>query len=228
MLLFVCATTIALHAQITFNGCPDNLKTSEDNSTNYTLNNTGTITDSGVVRNTYESSGYPNCPSGVCNVRIIWNTVNTRWEIQLDPGNDPANYEFTLYYNTTAAYPNPPDLTLGTWVENTADTSNSCGGTLTSANGILSGDVQSDVTLSVTAFLDKHVKIYPNPASKFLVIQQNNAIKIKSVAIINVLGKQVLNTTAYGKINVENLPKGLYFATVDTDEGTLVKKVIID
>ncbi len=213
-------------SQITFNACPDNLTISEDNTANYTLNLAGNIMDGDIERHTYESTGYPDCPSGVCKVRIIWNNSNTRWEIQLDNGN--GTYDFILYYNTTASYPNPPGLTLGVWEENTSVTGTTCGGALTSGNSVLTGSVQDDVTLSTVELQQKAVAVYPNPALKFFNITVSQNIKVKTISLFNVLGKRVLVTNKHNQISVEHLNQGMYFVVINTDKGQITKKIIID
>lgn len=104
-------------------------------------------------RRTYISSPHLGCSAlggGFCPLRIIWGTttVPNRWEIQIDAtglGTFAPGATFTLFYNEAASTPNPPDLTLGTWVENAAITGGACGGSL-SAPDILTGDVQSSLT----------------------------------------------------------------------------------
>lgn len=141
--LFICLAS-SLYAQITFRGCV----TAGLGAQDYTLTNTGTTLDAGTSRNFFESTPLDfnqNCPAGVCEVRIIWNNSVSRWEIQLDndgPVGTPDYTTVVLYYNTSASVPNPPDLTLGTWVDGT-------GGICTDAITTLSGQVQSAVTLPV-------------------------------------------------------------------------------
>ncbi|MFV0541100.1 MAG: T9SS type A sorting domain-containing protein [Aestuariibaculum sp.] len=227
---FLLALIIAgsLQAQITFKGCINNLE-----NQNFELSTTGTTNSAGTVRNTFESTPSnftQDCPAGKCEIRIIWNIANARWEIQLDNDGPETNPDYTtavLYYNTTASFPNPPDLSLGTWHENSTETQGTCGGNLTDLNGVLTGDVQNSTTLSVEEVLQKSIKIYPNPASKFLTIE-SGLVAIESVSIVNILGKHILSTKNYSKINVEHLAGGLYFISIKTDKETIVKKIAID
>ncbi|MFT5646078.1 MAG: hypothetical protein ACI976_000756 [Aureispira sp.] len=53
------------------------------------------------------------CSAGTCAFRVIW--TGSRWEIQLSTDGG-ATYPSILYVNTAASLPNPPDLSLGTWV----------------------------------------------------------------------------------------------------------------
>ncbi len=128
--------------QINFQGCP-----AEFGATTYVLVPIGTTNDGGTIRNTYDTSpidGAQACTGlgfGFCEFRIIWDVANNQWLFQITDG---ASF-FTIYTNTSPSAPNPPDLTLGTWVENGANTGGTCGGNLTTGNSTLSGDVQGTV-----------------------------------------------------------------------------------
>lgn len=142
--LFLFYFTFSMQAQVTFRGCVAGALGAQD----YTLTNSGTTNDAGTSRNFFESAPLnfaQSCPAGVCELRIIWNNSSSRWEIQLDndgPLGTPDYNTGVLYYNTTASIPNPPDLSLGSWVDGT-------GGVCSDAITTLSGDVQSSVSLPV-------------------------------------------------------------------------------
>lgn len=144
---FLAFSNLSL-AQITFRGCTASVMGAQD----FTLSNTGTVTDASIVRNTFEAT--PNdftqgCPAGVCEARIIWSIANTRWEIQLDNDGPVGTPDYTtsvLYFNTAASHPNPPDLTLGTWVDG-------AGGLCPIGEFVtFSGDVQSTLPVALTYF----------------------------------------------------------------------------
>jgi hypothetical protein len=145
-LLLFCSALLLIsqftNAQITFRGCTSIALGAQD----YTLTATGTTNDGGTIRNTYESSPADfaqSCPAGSCEIRIIWNSGASAWQIQLDNDGPVGTPDYTttcLYSNSTASYPNPPDLTLGTW--------NDCsGGACPSGEFVtMSGDVQSSIS----------------------------------------------------------------------------------
>ncbi len=113
-------------AQISYDGC-----TAVAGPSPYTLNLSGTTNDGGIIRNTYTSNPVP-CSQGNCTYNITWDISNQRWELIL------VELNTVIHHNSAASIPNPPDLTLGTWVN-----FSSCTGITT-----LSGDVQSSVTLT--------------------------------------------------------------------------------
>lgn len=143
-----------LFGQITYNGC-SNLITAGPSP--YTLSQTGTTNDGGTIRNSY--AGPPvSCSAGVCNFTMIWNIGAQRWELSL-PGIGP------LHYNTSASVPNPPDLTLGTWVNDQG-----C-----STISTLSGDIQSTVVLPVEL-----LSFSGEINSKFINLQWQTASEINN------------------------------------------------
>lgn len=119
--------SVGLFGQISYNGC-SNLITGPSP---YTLSMTGTTSDDGTIRNSYAAPPV-SCSAGACHFTMTWNIGAQRWELSL-PGVG------VLHYNTSPSAPNPPDLTLGTWVNEQA-----CSDITT-----LSGDVQSSVVLPV-------------------------------------------------------------------------------
>ena len=74
--------------------------------------------------------------------------------------------------------------------------------------------------------LDSHIKLYPNPLSDILTIQ-NDGLDIHSVKIYNVLGELIMEEkNHFTEIPVTNIDKGLYFVEVVTGRGVLTKKVL--
>ncbi|MFK7924947.1 MAG: T9SS type A sorting domain-containing protein [Bacteroidia bacterium] len=143
-LLILCSLSAKSFSQVNMQGCQN-----EWGTTTYVLNNTGTVNDAGTIRNTYETTPIDALQSclgfgfGYCEMRIRWSISNVRWEVDL---NDGGGSFFNIYFNTSASVPNPPNLSLGSWVENTAITGNSCTTGLT----IMSGDVQNSIVLPVS------------------------------------------------------------------------------
>jgi hypothetical protein len=73
---------------------------------------------------------------------------------------------------------------------------------------------------------NQDVNIAPNPVDDVLNFQSGSQ-KIESVTLTDVTGKTIL--TDYSKannINVSHLQKGIYFANIQTDSGSTVKKFI--
>jgi hypothetical protein len=76
--------------------------------------------------------------------------------------------------------------------------------------------------------LETSITIYPNPVSTILKIR---AAKIKSVELINILGKSMriyTNKTLENavQINIEDLAKSMYFLKINTANSSVIKKII--
>lgn len=72
------------------------------------------------------------------------------------------------------------------------------------------------------------LNVYPNPASNVLFIE-TELNDVKNIAIYDLLGKQVLNTTtASTEVNVSNLNSGLYIVKITEAGKTATKKLVIE
>ncbi len=71
-------------------------------------------------------------------------------------------------------------------------------------------------------------KIYPNPTSGIVHIQSE--VKIKSIQLINALGKIVFSMDTRGQnveINLKDFPAGLYFVRLGTDSSIGAEKLVL-
>ena len=76
--------------------------------------------------------------------------------------------------------------------------------------------------------LENNFKIYPNPASDFVIIETNSGENAK-VNIIDASGHVILIKelqTASAKFDISELPAGLYLFQISNDLGSVTKKVI--
>lgn len=82
-------------------------------------------------------------------------------------------------------------------------------------------------TLSVTQPVRGAVKMYPNPVSGVLTVE--NPSNIKKLTVYTVLGKVVLTQASDAPsvtLDLSSLEKGVYFLRVDSEEGSQVEKVL--
>ena len=119
-----------------------------------------------------------------------------------------------------------------------------------SSGGTITIQQQSDVSISALGFelnwycntvglnnLDEQLVdyiVFPNPTSNIINIKSstNSILKIKQLSLVNTIGQVVLqeqvqvdNTIL--QLNVNQLPKGLYFLTIISDNGEIIKKINI-
>ncbi|TVR37563.1 MAG: T9SS C-terminal target domain-containing protein [Cryomorphaceae bacterium] len=85
------------------------------------------------------------------------------------------------------------------------------------------------VSVSVQELLESTVAIYPNPATDVAILELPTGMW--HVQMLDATGKQVrnlgnLNTTRH-ELNVHGLATGLYFVQVQSDEGAVVKKLVV-
>ena len=72
------------------------------------------------------------------------------------------------------------------------------------------------------------LSIYPNPLTGNILNITSNSNAAKKVAIFDVLGKQVLNTTTVnGTVNTGNLTAGIYLVKVTEEGKTATKKLVV-
>ena len=221
LLFFVLLSSMMNAQNITFKGC---IPLFDDQ--NFVFNKTATDATGRNIYITTPVDGQDCSGLGTCEFKFQWNSSTSKWEFLADRGDGDFVNPNLIYSNASSSAPNPPDLSLGTWVENTAETSGICGGNLSSSNATLTGAVQSSV-LS-TSDLDKlDFKAYPNPVKDYLVFSGN--LKIKSVELISYSGQKLSELTlTNGKVNLSNLKKGFYILKLDTDKGEKTIKIIKD
>ncbi|MEM9075870.1 MAG: T9SS type A sorting domain-containing protein [Bacteroidota bacterium] len=72
------------------------------------------------------------------------------------------------------------------------------------------------------------LKLYPNPCTQNKVFIETHANKPKQVAIFDVLGTQVLQTTMVGReLNLSRLDKGMYIIRILENNKVATRKLII-
>ncbi|MDG1135511.1 MAG: T9SS type A sorting domain-containing protein [Bacteroidales bacterium] len=91
-------------------------------------------------------------------------------------------------------------------------------------------EVAVSVTLGVIVGVGENgenefVAVYPNPASTMLSINSNG--DVKNVTLVNTIGQVVYNNTSANSIDISNFERGVYFITIDTENGTTTQKVLI-
>lgn len=88
--------------------------------------------------------------------------------------------------------------------------------------------ITRDVSGEIVLTQSENLKCYPNPTVDILNICSNN--KISSVEIVAISGRKIYfekvnsqNTT----LNLENLPKGMYFVKIRVQNGEFIKQIFV-
>lgn len=215
-LLFVALGSLSYAQTITFNGCHNLFE-----NQNYVFTRTGVDAYNKGIYITSPVTGDQDCGGlGTCEFKIQWNNTLSRWEFLADEGNGTFATPYLIYYNSSGNnnfLSNPPSITFGTWVENTAVTSpaGGCGGNLTTSNATMTGDLHSS-SLAVSDARNNNaaIQLFPNPVTDILRI---SGIKDgKSVQIYTMSGQIVLSEGFSENINVSHLSTGVYLLKINT------------
>jgi len=76
--------------------------------------------------------------------------------------------------------------------------------------------------------LNNSVSVYPNPTKDFIVIDNNSNTAIQSVELISADGqliRHIVQKQNY-RINLSELPVGLYYLRIETQDGIAIKKIM--
>ncbi|PIX10304.1 MAG: hypothetical protein COZ75_02270 [Flavobacteriaceae bacterium CG_4_8_14_3_um_filter_34_10] len=153
----------------------------------------------------YAFVGYRTDTFGYSNAELIATPMDKR--------NQCNRLNLTFSINPLAVIPITTVSSVGTPSNATAFVLNDAFVTFTEAS--------CDPTLSVGSNTINEFILYPNPASNKMFISGND---IKSVQIVDALGRVVLASTSYSAatgIYVENFKNGLYFVTVKGENNTI-------
>jgi len=145
---------------------------------------------------------------------IYQETVNTADPLRNNNGFLPVATAWTKHEITVTA---PANVTILTFAVRAYTT------------GTVSFDQFSveDQTLSIKDNTIAGLKVYPNPVTNGKFFISTDANTDKSVVIFDVLGKQVLNTTATESVNVSNLKSGVYIVKITEEGKTATRKLVI-
>ncbi|MFK5959150.1 MAG: endonuclease [Lutibacter sp.] len=87
-------------------------------------------------------------------------------------------------------------------------------------------------TLATPDFIQNLFNVYPNPSinNKITISVQNNT-KIETIKFYNLIGQLVINlkqpTLTYNKIEINNIPKGMYIVKIANEKAYSTKRLIV-
>jgi len=73
--------------------------------------------------------------------------------------------------------------------------------------------------------LENQLVFYPNPVSEILTISVSEDLSYKNAEVFTVFGDKILETSEKS-INFSSLSAGIYFVALETDKGSVLKKII--
>ncbi len=144
-------------------------------------------------------------------------------EIQLFPNGGVTPY--TVSWSNGDASFNPSNLSVGNYTVTLTD-ANDC---VSEATYILTGPVGITDIDFVTNFT-----LFPNPAQVGFSVNASFNTKIKGDIIVTNLLGQVLDTYNFNNTNIkkefdtQNFPSGIYLVTLQTENGSLTEKLVVE
>lgn len=101
-------------------------------------------------------------------------------------------------------------------------------------NNLFIDDLSVDNIVSTKEIIAKNlsITIFPNPAKDLIYVNTNSGNNINEVRLYNVLG-ELINTysgnfNSYTEIKTLDLKNGVYFVQIETENGSAVKRLIIE
>lgn len=203
-------------------------------------------------------AGLTDGTAGGYNARLFLNRINAQYQFGFDSASTTTNYDATMRNvgdvvfvvmgydfasNTLKAWINP-DLT--NFSETTPATLTVVPATaLTTFGGftfrqddpaktptIIVDELRIGTTtsqlLAVSQNAIKGLTIYPNPATQGVLYVETTANAEKTIAIYDILGKNVLNTTtSNNELNISTLKGGVYIVKITEEGKTDTRKLVI-
>jgi len=86
-----------------------------------------------------------------------------------------------------------------------------------------------DLPTSVNELLEETaVSVFPNPTDEMLTIVPTTDLQIEQLQLYGLTGRLLLQTDfrQIQQLDLQYLPKGLYFLKIETDRGVVSKKVV--
>jgi len=95
------------------------------------------------------------------------------------------------------------------------------------ANTTLVGSVE-ECNLSISVYeLQGLIQVYPNPVKNILHIENNHNIEFEKITVHDILGKAVLiEKNSFNQLNLSDIKSGILFLKIETEGGTITKKII--
>lgn len=72
-----------------------------------------------------------------------------------------------------------------------------------------------------------NITVLPNPVKEILYIQNPENIRIEKIIISDILGKVLIRkNNSFNQLNLSGLNSGVLFIKIETENGTITKKLI--
>ena len=80
---------------------------------------------------------------------------------------------------------------------------------------------------------EKSVKLYPNPNKGSFTIETDIELKMNAVNVFDITGKKVFSEELHKKnsmhqLNLSSIKTGIYIVQIETEKGSICKKMIVE
>lgn len=185
----------------------------------------------------------PGCDEGPADPNGDWMSSGPGWSHLSD--NPDLNYNWNIRANLTGdaiTHWLSADPTTGMLVQDETvdidvmiDASGLVSDTYTGQFLIRNNDPTNEevsvaVTLGVLVGVDEngeneYVAIYPNPANSILNVKSSG--DVTNITMVNAVGQVVYTNTNDNAIDISNFERGVYFVTIQTENGSTTQKVLV-
>ena len=83
-----------------------------------------------------------------------------------------------------------------------------------------------EATVSVNDNVLAQVAVYPNPANEVIYLSTPATLEVTNVTLYDILGKNTGVTLNNGAINISSLARGVYMLNIETNHGSITKKIM--
>jgi len=194
----------------------------------------GTLPDIGLFEYQVQTTNHPPTATNVVitGVSEVGQTLTLNYDFNDEDGDTEngsiiawSTPTLELQRSTSATFVIPTGYcgdTIGAWVHPIDSTGN------TPTYGVAASNNMLDITCSTAsiASIDRDTfTIYPNPATNFLTIK--NQQDFKNYSIINMVGQKIASGSLNEEtININTLEKGIYFIELSNEEKSMIKQFI--
>lgn len=185
-----------------------------------TINNVGVISGFPYISLLTMIAPSPDWIAQISNLKLTDVSDNWQTSISIDVYATDAGTDSGTTYSSVNADTNPPDNINS--LENTFPFSNQIIGTFV---------FSLEQVLSVsTNELDNSISIYPNPNQGRIFINNSGNNILEKATIYATNGRKVKEFTTItnqNSLDINTLTKGLYFLKLNSDKGSITKKLVI-
>ncbi|MBL7868772.1 MAG: T9SS type A sorting domain-containing protein [Flavobacterium lindanitolerans] len=107
---------------------------------------------------------------------------------------------------------------------------NNVSGTTADTYSLIVDTITASSVLSTNEFSASNLSVYPNPSNGILNISSDSNILLNNLSITDLNGRTVktakLNGDSSAQINIADLAAGVYMMTINSDQGSVTKKII--